>query len=108
MNPLTSLPPKVRNAFYWCYAVAGLTFGGLQVAQVDSLGGWPLVRIMAVYAYLGTALAVTAGSNVPSYADVVEGEVPPPDERGQVGNVVVIALAVIGVLAIIWALAGRG
>lgn len=78
-NPLTSLPPQVRNALYWLYAVVGVFFGACQVWGTEKLFGYDLVRIMAVYAYLGTALAVTAGSNVPSYKDVVEGDAPPPE-----------------------------
>lgn len=79
MNPLTALPPQVRTAFYWLYATVGVVLGGFQIAGATEILGADLTTTMAVFAYVGTALAVTAGSNVPSYADVVEGDVPPPD-----------------------------
>lgn len=104
MNPLTAMPPKVRSAVYWVYAVVGIAFGALQVYQVETLWGESLVKIMAVYAYLGTALAITAGSNMPSAQDVADGDAPmpapEPDERGRISPTVAL-LALIAVLVFI-------
>ncbi|TAJ21842.1 MAG: hypothetical protein EPO65_00650 [Dehalococcoidia bacterium] len=69
MNPLTSIPPKVRKGLYLVYAVVGLVLGALQVAGLDSLGSVDLSTALAVYAYVGVALGFTAGSNVDTPAD---------------------------------------
>ena len=104
MNPLTAMPPKVRSAVYWVYAVVGILFGALQVYQVNAIWGESLVKVMAVYAYLGTALAITAGSNMPSAQDVADGDAPmpapEPDERGAIdtGTAIVIGIFVVLVL----------
>lgn len=109
MNPLTAMPPKVRSAVYWVYAVVGIAFGALQVYQVETLWGESLVKIMAVYAYLGTALAITAGSNMPSAQDVADGDAPmpapEPDERGAIdtGTAIVLCILVLLVLILVGA-----
>ena len=102
MNPLTAVPPKVRSVVYWLYALIGVFLGGCEVADVTSLAGVDVTRILAVFAYVGVALGATAGSNVPSYADVVEGDVPPPDRGAvDVGTVLVCALLVVLILVLL-------
>ncbi|MCW2797624.1 hypothetical protein [Nocardioides sp.] len=66
MNPLTQIPARVRGGLYWAYVAAGTFFGGLQVAQVEHLGHIEVVKALAVMAYIGTALGVTAASNLRS------------------------------------------
>lgn len=103
MNPLTALPPQVRQVFYWLYATIGVVLGGFQVVGATEILGADLTKTMAVFAYVGTALAVTAGSNVPSYRDVVEGDAAPPDEFGHIGvlEAVLILVAVVVLLAVL-------
>lgn len=64
MNPLTSIPPKVRKVLYLVYGVVGLVLGAFQVAGVDAVGPVDVSTALAVYAYVGVALGFTAGSNV--------------------------------------------
>lgn len=102
MNILSDIPPRIRKALYVIYALVGVVLGAFQVADVDSLGPVDLGKTLDVFAYVGIALGLTAASNTPSYADVVEGDAPPPD-RGAVGlgTAVVIALLVVLVLVLI-------
>lgn len=84
MNPLTSLPPKARAVVYWLYALVGVILGACQVWGADELFGQPVTKILGVFGYLGTALAITAGSNLPSFKDVAEGDVEvPPEYEGE-------------------------
>lgn len=108
MNPLTALPPQVRAAFYWLYAVVGVVLGGFQVAQQGEVFGLDLTKTMAVFAYVGTALAITAGSNLPSAEDVLDGDAPMPrDQRGVTDTFVAIMVTVAVVLLILIAFGWR-
>lgn len=85
MNPLTSIPPKVRTALYWVGYVVGVVGQGIAVvwaaiaaAQPDVTMPLGLVITSGVIGLLQTQLNLLAGSNVPSYQDVVDGEAPPP------------------------------
>lgn len=73
-NPLASIPPQVRRWLYVAYALIGLFFGACQVAGADTVFGADVTTCLAVLAYVGTALGLTAASNMPSYEDVVEGD----------------------------------
>lgn len=75
-NPLSSLPPKVRQFLYLAYAVAAAVLGGLEVGDVETIFGADVTQILAVLAYAGAALGLTAASNMPSVEDVVDGEEP--------------------------------
>jgi hypothetical protein len=68
MNLLTSIPPKVRQALYLTYALVGVAFGAVQVGLQTAEAGFPvwLKVALSVYAFLGTALGLTAASNTPS------------------------------------------
>lgn len=103
MNPLTALPPALRNTFYWLYAVCGVVLGAFQVAQQNEIFGLDLIKTMAVFAYVGTALAITAGSNVPSYQDVVEGEAEPPNlpERGAIDTATAVLVCIVVLLVLL-------
>lgn len=58
-NPLTDiLSPKIRQYLYAAYAVAGIVFGALTVAGVNT------GKAADVLAYLAVALGATAASNV--------------------------------------------
>lgn len=66
MNPLTDiLPPSARQVLYAVYALIGVVFGSLQiVAQNGTPGfGW-VATALVVFAYVGGAFGLTAGSNV--------------------------------------------
>lgn len=100
-NPLTTIPPKVRQGLYLAYALVGLVLGGFQVAGLETIGDAKVVTCLAVLAYVGTALGFTAASNMPSYTDVAEGDAAPPDERGASDLVTVAVLFVGAVLLLV-------
>lgn len=66
MDFLTSIPPSVRKALYQGFFILGVVFGGVQVGFATGSGGTPgwLTTTLVVYAYVGTALGLTAASNV--------------------------------------------
>lgn len=68
MNVLTTIPPKVRTALYLGYALIGIGFGAVQVGLQAAEAGFPvwLKVALSVYAFLGTALGLTAAVNVDS------------------------------------------
>jgi hypothetical protein len=74
-NPLAALPAKVRQFLYLAYAFAAAVLGGLEVADVERIGTADVTKILAVLAYAGAALGLTAASNMPSVEDVTEGQV---------------------------------
>ena len=65
--PTVALPPKVRATIYLVYGIIGLLLGSTQVAH--AAGGWAqptwLTVSLAVFAFLGTGLGLTAASNTP-------------------------------------------
>ena len=66
MNPLTGiLPAKARKYVYAVYALVGVALGAIQVGYGVTEPQWLTVSL-AVYAFLGAALGLTAASNVPS------------------------------------------
>lgn len=85
MSPLQSIPPKVRATLYWAGYVLGvlgqgltIVWGSVAAASPDvAMPQW-LVIASAVLALLQTQLNLLAGSNLPSYVDVVEGDAEPP------------------------------
>jgi ABC-type transporter Mla subunit MlaD len=80
MNPLTQIPAQTRMYIYMTYFAVGVLFGAIQVgaAAIPDAGqpNW-LTAALVVYAYLGTALGLTAASNVTS-SDV---PAPAPDNN---------------------------
>lgn len=68
MNPLTNLPPNVRAAIYSGYALLGVILGAVQVGFQTSENGFPvwLKVTLSVYAFVGTAVGLTAVSNTPT------------------------------------------
>lgn len=100
MNPFTSIPPKVRQALYLAYAVAGLILGGLQVYGTEQVGQLDVSKCLEVLAYIGVPLGFTAASNTPSYQDVVEGHGPPP-ERGEASVLYLLAVVVLIVVLVL-------
>lgn len=95
MNPLTSIPPRVRQVLYVLYALAGLALAVLPLYDVD------VSREAQVLVVIGTAFGLTAASNMPTYRDVVEGDVPPPDERGA-SDIVAVAAVLVIICAVVW------
>lgn len=67
MNFLTLIPAKVRLWLYIGFTAVGIFFGAIQVGFASLPGtaqpSWLTVALV-VYAYLGTALGLTAASNV--------------------------------------------
>lgn len=104
-NPLTAIPPKVRQWLYLGYAVAGLLLGAVQVYGADTIFGLELVKLLGVLAYVGVALGFTAASNLPSYDDVVDGDLPPPQHRADTGqadlNTVLLFVALVVLVAVV-------
>lgn len=67
MNFLTLIPAQVRLYLYLGYTLIGVFFGAVQVGFASlpdtSQPSWLTVALV-IYAYLGTALGLTAASNV--------------------------------------------
>lgn len=97
MNPLTSIPPRVRQVLYVLYALAGLALAVLPLYDVD------VSREAQVLVIIGTAFGLTAASNMPTFKDVVEGDVEPPVERGATDavTILVIVFLVLAVLVLL-------
>lgn len=76
MNPLSALPPKVRQVCYLIAAIVGLVLGACQVYGTETLGPVDVSKALEVLGYLSIALGLTAASNMPSVEDVAEGEEP--------------------------------
>lgn len=111
MNPLQSIPPKVRQVAYLVAALAGVVLGALQVGYASADAPQPTWVDVAfdVLGYLVVALGLTAASNLPSYEDVVEGDAPAPDVRGrhELGHTsLVTALIVVALVLLILFLLG--
>ena len=82
MNPLHQIPPQVRMALYWTGYVLGVLGQGITVVWAAVAAASPqvempleLVITSAVIGLLTTQLNLLAGSNLPSFNDVVEGDV---------------------------------
>lgn len=82
MNPLQNIDPKVRTALYWAGYVLGVVSSAITTVWGAVAAATPsvemplgLVITQAVVTLLTTQLNLLAGSNVPSYKDVVEGQV---------------------------------
>lgn len=78
MNPLTMIPALYRKYLYLGYFLVGVAFGAIQVgfaAVPDTAQPAWLTVALVVYAYLGTALGITAASNVTTD----DGPPPAPD-----------------------------
>lgn len=68
------LEPQHRKVVYVAYALAGLILGAWSVVEQPD---W-LTSALAVYAFVGTALGLTAGANTPDEslgADLTQEEV---------------------------------
>lgn len=63
--PTVALPPKVRAVIYLASAIIGLGLGSIQVGFAAASAHQPvwLTVALAVYAFLGTGLGLTAASN---------------------------------------------
>lgn len=88
MNPLSSIPPRVRLALYWIGYVVGVVGQGITIVWGAIAGASPdvsmplwLVIASAVLGLAQTQLNLLAGSNMPSYDDVAAGEVDPEEIR---------------------------
>ena len=66
MKLLTLIPDRVRKIVYIVYTATGVGIGAVQVGYVAASAEQPmaLTVALAVYAYLGIALGLTAASNV--------------------------------------------
>lgn len=67
MNPLTTIPAAQRRYVYAVYAWLGLVLGGTQVGYASAAVDQPvwLTVALGVFAFVGTAIGVTAVSNTP-------------------------------------------
>ena len=65
MIPTVALPPKARATLYIVFSLLGLGLGGTQVGYAAASAGQPvwLIVALAVFAFLGTGLGLTAASN---------------------------------------------
>ena len=78
MDLLKLIPPNVRRWVYAIYGLVGLILGAISAAYGalgDSAPDW-LRIVLAVYAFVGTAIGATAGSNVSQPSDG-DGGTPP-------------------------------
>ncbi len=101
MNPLTALPPKARQVFYVAAAFVGLFLGACQVYDAETLfgGAVDVSKALEVLGYVSGVLGLTAAANMPSAEDVIEGDAPAPDQRGEVGLLgVLVILAIVAVI----------
>lgn len=80
MNPLTSIPPKIRAILYWVGYALGvvsqgttIVWGSVAAASPDVEMPMTLLIVSAVVAFLQTQLNLLAGSNLPSLEDAIEG-----------------------------------
>lgn len=105
MNPLNDYPGARKSLYTLQWLVGGVlvvagAYFTLSGTDIDALPRWYVVTAglsPVVWTYLG----VTAAQNVPSYRDVVEGDAPPPDERGESVLTLAIGAAVLVVLIIV-------
>ena len=76
--PRVALPPRVRAVIYQVYAGLGLLVGATQVGYSAADLGQPvwLVVVLAVYAFLGLGLGITAASNTDVTPPLYEAPVP--------------------------------
>lgn len=90
MNLLTQIPAPIRKLIYSGYALAILIVGSIQAAyesmEDTQTPGW-LKIALAVLAYLGVPLGLTAASNV-SPKSVTEGDGFPDYDETQVGALI--------------------
>lgn len=64
MNMLENIPPNVRTGLYWTSFIVGIALGATLVAyQGSEVPRW-LEIASNVYAFVGSALGITAASNV--------------------------------------------
>lgn len=104
---LQGIPVRVREALYLGYAVGVFVLGAIQVGYVTGSGGQPewLTVALAVAAYVGAALGVTAASNTPRR---VEGR-HRADEGGRVDLAAILGIILLVLVLILWETAnGRG
>lgn len=68
MNPLTTIPPKVRSALYFISFLVGVGLGATQVGYQAAEAGFPvwLKVALSVYAFIAATLGLTAASNTPA------------------------------------------
>lgn len=60
MNPLTSIPPKVRAILYYVFAVAGV------VLTYAAAKGYVSTDELALFAGIAAVFGFTAGANTPA------------------------------------------
>ena len=108
MNPLTNIPPQVRNGLYVVSALLGLALGATQVGYQAAEAGFPtwLKVALSVYVFVAGVLGLTASANTPSYVDVVEGDAEPPvvpNDRGatDIVTALVVVFLVVAVLVLL-------
>ncbi len=83
-NPLVGfLTPGIRQQIYAGYAFIGLLLGATQVGFSAAALGQPtwLTVVLAIFAFIGTALGATAASNVqtaPATAAAAAAPAPAP------------------------------
>ena len=98
MNLLSEIPARVRKIIYVTFTLIGVAFGATQVAYASVEGAsqpdWLTVALV-VYAYIGTALGLTAASNTPAPEE--HGK----HEKGAVNWALAIIVAVVALLALL-------
>lgn len=79
--PTVALPPRARAAIYYGYGAVGLLLGAAQVAYGAYGLGQPtwLAAALAVLAFLGAGLGLTAASNTVTTPPLYEAPEPLPE-----------------------------
>lgn len=79
MTPLEKIPPQVRIAAYWIGYAFGVVAQGITIIWATIAAASPdvtmplwLIIASAAIGFAQTQLNLLAGTNVPSYRDVVE------------------------------------
>ena len=72
MNPLALIPDRWRTRLYLGVFLIGVFLGACQVGHIEALWGYPVSDALNIEAYLGTALGLTAATNVTRTRSVVE------------------------------------
>jgi hypothetical protein len=105
VNPLSEYP-QVRKAAYIFQWAVNLILGILGIVFLNTYDEMPEWFIIAglVFNFIWSYTGLTAQQNMPSYEDVVEGDVPPPQPEGGAVNWLAVVLVLVAIILVIFIL----